>query len=133
MAVLAQAAPAPKTTGEIAKVAKVPPAYLVKILQLLNRSGLVKSQKGIRGGVSLGKPASEITILEVVNAVDPIQRIRSCPLKLPSHSHRLCGLHSRLDEALASVEAAFSQATLKDVIEPSKSKPACPFPKFQKA
>ena len=122
----------PMATGEIAKIAKVPPAYLVKILQLLNRSGLVKSQKGIKGGVSLSKPPSETTILEIVNAVDPIQRIRKCPLNNPSHSAQLCGLHSRLDAALATVETAFAKTTLDEVIEAPKSKPACAFPIFPK-
>lgn len=133
MAVLAQSAPEAKATSAIAKTAKVPPAYLVKILQLLNRAGLVKSQKGINGGVSLSKSAEDITILEIVNALDPIQRIRSCPLGLPSHSRQLCGLHARLDEALASVESAFARSTLDEVIRSSESKPACPFPNFKKS
>src|SRR5688572_21191147 len=76
---------APKTTEEIARVTRVPQAYLSKVLQNLNHAGLVRSQRGIGGGIALARPAKEVTILEVVNAVDPLQRIRECPLGLASH------------------------------------------------
>jgi DNA-binding IscR family transcriptional regulator len=70
-----------------------------------------------------------VTILEVVNAVDPIRRIQSCPLDLASHGMRLCPLHRRLDNALALVEDAFRQTTLAEVLaEPGASVPLCDFP-----
>lgn len=71
----------------------------------------------------------ELTILEVVNAVDPIQRIRTCPLGLKSHGVRLCALHKRLDDAYALVERAFADTTLAEILEkPTKSIPLCEFP-----
>jgi Rrf2 family transcriptional regulator, nitric oxide-sensitive transcriptional repressor len=126
---LADQAPAARTTAQIAKVTKVPPAYLSKVLQALSRAGVVHSQRGIGGGMSLVKTPDELTILEVVNAVDPIRRIRSCPLGLASHGVRLCPLHRRLDNALAMVEDAFQQTTLAEVLaEPTQSVPLCEFP-----
>jgi Rrf2 family protein len=126
---LAERAPEPQTTGQIAKVTKVPPAYLSKILQQLGRSGIVRSQRGVNGGMALMKPSEELTILEVVNAVDPMQRIRECPLGLASHGVRLCPLHRRLDDAMAMVEHAFHATTLADILaEPSESIPLCNFP-----
>lgn len=123
---LSSVSPSPQTTEEIARVTRVPQAYLAKVLQCLVQSGLLRSQRGIGGGISLARKPSEMTILEVVNAVDPIQRIRSCPLGLESHGTHLCPLHKRVDEALASVEAAFRSSTLQEVIdEPSKSVPLC--------
>src|SRR5580765_7688647 len=104
---LAFNAPNGQTTEEIARATKVPPAYLSKVLQGLVQAGVVKSQRGIGGGMSLVKKPSELTILEVVNAVDPIQRIRTCPLDLASHGVKLCPLHHRVDKALALVEDAF--------------------------
>ncbi len=78
---------------------------------------------------TLTKSPDELTILEVVNAVEPIQRIRTCPLGLASHGVRLCPLHKRLDNALAMVEEAFGSSTLAEVLaEPTRSKPLCPFP-----
>jgi Rrf2 family protein len=126
---LADRSPAPQTTGQIARATKVPAAYLSKILQQLGRAGVVRSQRGVKGGVSLVKTPAELTILEVVNAVDPLQRIHTCPLGLAAHGARLCPLHRRLDNALGMVEKAFSETTLAEVLaEPTQSVPLCNFP-----
>ncbi|MSQ95236.1 MAG: Rrf2 family transcriptional regulator [Gemmataceae bacterium] len=118
---LASNAPTAQTTEQIAKATKV--------LQGLVQAGIVKSQRGIGGGISLVKKPSELTILEVVNAVDPIHRIKTCPLDLASHGVRLCPLHHRVDKAMAMVEHAFASTTLQEVIdEPSESFPLCEFP-----
>src|SRR3954470_15585894 len=90
--------------SDIAEATKVPVDYLYKILQTLDRAGLVHAQRGKHGGYSLTRPSSAISVLDVVNALDPLPRIRSCPLNLRSHGVRLCPLHKRLDEAFALVE-----------------------------
>jgi DNA-binding IscR family transcriptional regulator len=74
----------------------------------------------------LAREPAELTILDVVNAVEPIERITTCPLGLKTHGARLCPLHRRLDDALAQVEAAFGKTTLAEVLaEPSESVPLC--------
>ena len=119
----------PQPTEQISEKTKVPAPYLAKVLQNLTRKGLVRSQRGVKGGFLLAQPPEDITILDVVNAVDPIQRIISCPLELRSHGVRLCPLHFRMDRALALVEEAFRKSTLAEVIaEPTESKPLCDFP-----
>ena len=119
----------PRTTEQIAEVTRVPRAYLSKVLQSLSRAGVVHSQRGIGGGVALTKSAAELTILEVVNAVEPIQRIRTCPLGLEAHGEHLCPLHRRVDNAMAMVEEAFRNTTLAEVLaEPTRSVPLCAFP-----
>jgi Rrf2 family transcriptional regulator, nitric oxide-sensitive transcriptional repressor len=126
---LAQQGPGPHRTEAIARATRVPAPYLAKIMQGLGQAGLVRSQRGVGGGVALAKPAAEVTILEVVNAVDPIQRIKTCPLGLAAHGVRLCPLHSRLDNALALVENAFGTTTLAEILaEPTSSVPLCDFP-----
>ena len=126
VAYLAFEAPAPRTTEQVGEATRVPPAYLSKVLQALSRGGVVKSQRGVGGGMALVKRPDELTILEVVNAVEPIQRIKTCPLGLKSHGVRLCPLHRRLDDAMAHVEAAFGGTTLAEVLdEPTKSPPLC--------
>src|SRR3954454_22725666 len=94
---LADQSPEARTTDQIAKVTRVPKAYLSKVLQGLCRAGLVHSQRGSGGGMSPTRDPAELTILEVVNAVEPIQRIRTCPLDLKSHGVKLCPLHKRVD------------------------------------
>jgi Rrf2 family protein len=126
---LAYEAPAARTTEQIAAATRVPAAYLAKVLQGLTHAGVVRSQRGIGGGISLVKTPHHLTLLEVVNAVDPIRRIKECPLGLASHGVRLCPLHKRLDAALASVEDAFRRTTLAEVLAtPTASVPLCDFP-----
>lgn len=119
MVVLAQNPQAPQTAQSIAAAAKLPTDYLLKVLQALGRAGLVHAQRGKHGGFTLARPAGLVTILDVVNSVDPIQRIHYCPLGLKGHGTRLCSLHRRLDAALALVEDAFASTTLSDVLESS--------------
>ena len=129
VAFLAGQAPRARTTDQIAKATLVPKPYLSKVLQKLGEKGVVHSQRGVGGGMTLVKLPTELTILEVVNAVEPIERIRECPLGLKSHGVRLCPLHKRLDDAMATVEAAFSSTTLAEVLaEPSPSIPLCDVP-----
>ena len=123
---LADKAPDACTTDQIAEATQVPRPYLSKVLQSLGRSEIVRSQRGIGGGVTLVKTPSELTILEVVNAVEPIERIATCPLGLKSHGKNLCPLHRRMDDAMASVEAAFRKSTLAEILdEPTGSPPLC--------
>ena len=126
---LASEAPQARTTDEISQATRVPRAYLSKVLQNLVRGGVVNSQRGLGGGMTLTKSPQNLTILEVVNAVEPIQRIRTCPLGLAAHGVHLCPLHARVDAALALVEKAFASSTLAEVLaEPTTSVPLCPFP-----
>ena len=119
----------PATTEGVAESTKVPVAYLAKILQGLAKAGIIRTQRGVGGGVSLAKPASELTILDVVNAVEPIRRYKVCPLGIESHGPRLCPLHTRLDKSLADLEEAFAGVTLAQIIsEPTQSKPLCEIP-----
>lgn len=114
----------PRTTAQVADATQVPAAYLSKVLQGLSRAGIVRSQRGIGGGITLVPTPKELTILDVVSAVDPLQRIESCPLGLREHGVKLCALHRRLDNAMKSVEDAFRKSTLADVLaDPNPSVP----------
>jgi Rrf2 family protein len=89
----------------------------------------VHSRRGIGGGVVLAKRPAKLTILDVVNAVEPIVRIRKCPLGLKSHGVHLCPLHRRMDNALATIESAFGDTTLAELLaEPTTSHPLCELP-----
>jgi Rrf2 family nitric oxide-sensitive transcriptional repressor len=96
---LASIAPEASTTAELAIVTQVPPAYLAKVLQSLVKAKIVVSQRGAGGGVSLACSAEKLSILDIVKATDPIQRIKTCPLDLVSHGAKLCPLHRRMDAA----------------------------------
>lgn len=102
----------------IAERTKVPKGYLSKIMRDLVVAGLVTSRRGPSGGFCLARPPSHISILDVINAVDPINRITKCPLGNPAHL-QLCPLHRRLDDALGMIEREFKRTSLAAVLETS--------------
>jgi Rrf2 family nitric oxide-sensitive transcriptional repressor len=108
--------PQAQSADILASKTKVPRSYLNRVLQDLAASGLVRSKPGPGGGYELAKATKDVTILHVVNAVAPIERIRKCPLGLSSHTE-LCPLHRELDEAFAATEAAFRRVSLRDLVE----------------
>ncbi|WP_437185913.1 RrF2 family transcriptional regulator [Planctomicrobium sp. SH668] len=115
----------PQSADALAKKTQAPRAYLTRVLQDLAAHGLVLSRPGPGGGYELAKPTSDVTILDVINAVSPIERIRRCPLGIASHTE-LCPLHAELDKAYAATEAAFQGVTLKDLHEStSQFTPLC--------
>ena len=105
-----------KSADALAQKTKVPRSYLNRVLQDLAAGGLVHSRPGPGGGHELARASEDVTILDVVNAVAPIERIRKCPLGLSSHTE-LCPVHRELDQAYAATESAFRNVTLKDLIE----------------
>ena len=61
-------------TSIIAKEQNIPPSFLAKIISQLSIAGLLHTSRGARGGVTLARDPKEITLLEVVEAIDgPIQ------------------------------------------------------------
>ena len=113
------------TVREMAEIAKVPGPYLSKMMKDLVRTGIVQSRRGLGGGFKLAKSPAEITIWDIVQAIDPIERIGSCPLGIEGHS-KLCSLHRRIDQSIAHVEKAFRASTLEEIIKDAGgSKPLC--------
>ncbi|MEO6810501.1 MAG: Rrf2 family transcriptional regulator [Isosphaeraceae bacterium] len=106
----------PLTTRVIAEQTRVPPDYLSKVLQGLSRAGMVVSQRGMGGGFTLRRPLDTLTVLDVINAVDPLKRIEQCPLGLEAHRHQLCSLHQRLDDGIALVEALYASTTIAELL-----------------
>jgi Rrf2 family protein len=104
-----------ESADRLCEQTKVPRRYLHKVLQDLVHAELVRSRSGPGGGYSLARPADDITILDVVNAVAPLERIRHCPLGLVSHTS-LCPLHRELDRAYAATEEAFARVTIGQVL-----------------
>ena len=96
--------------ARLAEYHGVPSAYLAKHLQSLARASVLETVKGPRGGYRLARPASEITVLDVVEAIDGDESAFRCseirrrgPAAVPAREYRLpCGIHrafTRADEA----------------------------------
>lgn len=105
----------PLSADYLAAITRVPRRYVHKVLQDLAHAGYVRSQPGRGGGYSLAVAPRQITMLDVVNAVAPVERIRKCPLGIPSHTS-LCPLHEELDRAYAATEEAFAEVTVEHLL-----------------
>ena len=96
--------------ARLAEYHGVPAAYLAKHLQVLAGAGVLETVKGPRGGYRLARPAAEITVLDVVEAIDGEESAFRCmeirrrgPTAMPAREYKLpCGIHRvfiRADEA----------------------------------
>ncbi len=116
----------PCTAKKLAEITQVPLPYLSKLMQGLVRGGLVSSQRGLHGGFLLTRDPKSLTILDVVNVVEPIKRILQCPLKIQSHGTNLCPLHRRLDNAIEATETVFRETTVAQMLsQPGSVTPLC--------
>jgi Rrf2 family transcriptional regulator, nitric oxide-sensitive transcriptional repressor len=114
------------TVHEIARATEMPPEYLAKVLQELARAALVVSQRGPTGGYRLARAADDITVLDVVQAVNPLHRLHDCPIGNSRNGRPLCALHQVIDNAIAGVEKAFRGVSIADLLRhPDRSALRC--------
>jgi len=106
----------PTTAQRIARSTGVPVGYMSKVLNALVRAGLVSSQRGPAGGFVLARLPSQISMLDVVNSVEPLPRVLGCPLGVDEHTHSLCPLHNILDRLAENAEQLLSRTTLSDLL-----------------
>ncbi len=108
----------PVRATDLSRATAVPPHYLAKVLRRLVLAGLLVSQKGQGGGFSLSRPASEITFMDVLVAVDAFGEEGRCAFGWEvcdeAHPCPLHGVWSRLDESL---RAWATSSTLADVAD----------------
>lgn len=90
--------------------------FLTKIFQKLNDAGLLTSQRGPKGGVALTKPADEVTLYEIVVAIDGDDLFTECVLGLPGCGHaEPCPLHDDWAQKRTYVERMFRNSTLAEL------------------
>ena len=65
-------------TSQIAQQQQIPPSFLAKIVSQLSVAGLLQTSRGARGGVSLARPPEQISMLEVVEAIDGPILLNEC-------------------------------------------------------
>jgi Rrf2 family nitric oxide-sensitive transcriptional repressor len=118
----------PRTAAEISEATKAPSDYLSKVMRNLVRAGVVASRRGLHGGFTLARPAGELSVLDIINAVDPIKRIRECPLGNKAHGMNLCTLHRTIDGTMAQAEETFRNLTVDQILGEQKGARSCPFP-----
>ncbi len=92
----------PVPIGELAKRRDIPVQFLEQLFATLRRAGVLKSQRGVKGGYSFAREPSEVTVLEVVELLDG-------PLG--------AGAQGIFSESAAAARAVLEAATIADVVE----------------
>jgi len=65
-------------TSQIAEIQQIPPSFLAKIISQLSIAGLIHTSRGARGGVSLARPIEDVSLLDVVEAIDGPISLNEC-------------------------------------------------------
>lgn len=107
---LARAGGGPAVAQDISEATGVPKGYLHKILRRLGKAGILGSQRGVGGGYLLLRPASEITVLQVVRAIEPTHRVSTAGKPEMDSVHRL------IERAVERVDDVFETTSVQDLI-----------------
>jgi Rrf2 family protein len=117
---LAAAGGAPRKVAELAAAQEIPPRFLENILLALRRAGLVQSRRGNEGGFRLSRPPEEITIANILRAVEgPIANVQGVPPDQVAYSGSATVLRDVWVAVRASLRGVLEQVTLADVVDGS--------------
>ena len=109
------------STHEIANLLGASQAHLSKVLQRLGREGLVNSVRGPKGGFSLARPASVITLLEVYQAIEGPLTETNCLLNDQLCDGESCILGALLKNTNREVKEYLSKTRLSEVTDVYRS------------
>jgi Rrf2 family protein len=102
---------------QVSRQERIPKSFLAKIFQSLAKAGLVRSIRGSGGGFALVKDPADISVLEIIEAVEGRIVFQRCKLAQPDCEHvggcALCGL---FDRAQDGIKGALTQTSLRDLI-----------------
>lgn len=103
------------SVAELSKRLAVSKEHLGKVLQRLNKLGLLRSHKGPGGGFTLGRRRDEITLLEILEAIDGPLPTESCLLSFRDCPHERCSFGGLLTSVSDRVRAQLAETRLSDV------------------
>lgn len=113
--------------GLLAEETKVPSDYLAKVLQLLARARLVAGRRGVGGGYVLAREASQIRLVDVLDAVEKGRPAQVCAAPAGAGAAMHCGLHRAMGEATQSLRRVLENVTLADIASGGQP-PLCTMP-----
>jgi Rrf2 family protein len=110
--------------ARLAEYHGVPSAYLAKHLQALAGAGVLDTVKGPRGGYRLARPPAEITVLDVVEAIDGAEPAFRCaeirrrgPAAVPAREYKLpCGIHRAFTRADTAWRKELAGTTIASLV-----------------
>jgi Rrf2 family protein len=122
MAELAASPPGPVKGERIATAQAIPPKFLENILTDLRHGGLIVSQRGADGGYQLAKPPTEISMADVIRAVEgPIASVRGARPEQVSYSGSATAMRDIWIELRTAMRGVLEQTTIADVVERSRA------------
>jgi Rrf2 family protein len=111
---------APVTAGQVAERYRIPGTVLAKVFQQLVRAGIAVGTRGTRGGYRLARPAAKVTVLDVIEAFEPVRPSEECLLadhNEPSCSeHQLCRLRRLFDEVDDTARCTYASVSLDTLV-----------------
>jgi len=111
----------PHLIRDVAQSTGLKKPYLAKIFNQLAHHGLVETKRGYRGGIVLARPSEEISLLQIVEAVEGNQWIGPCMLGLPDCMKKnLCPTHTLWMQIVDQITTALRKTTLADVISKAR-------------
>lgn len=116
------AAGARAATQAIAHRQSIPSPFLAKIIAQLSLAGLVNTHRGAGGGVALARPPSQISLLQVIEALEGPVRLNRCliqPQACPNDGH--CPVHEVLAEAQQALTARLASTTFDTLARKTRS------------
>ena len=110
----------PVTAERLAEAQGIPQKFLQNILLELRRAEIVASQRGAEGGYQLAKPASEVSLADVIRAVEgPIATVRGARPEDAAYTGAATGLRDVWIELRASMRGVLEETSLADVVQRS--------------
>jgi len=108
--------------NEISQNLGIPFHFLTKTLQLLTQKDLLISTKGPKGGIKLARPAQNITLMDIVMAIDGTKVFDTCILGLPGCGVlNPCPLHDEWSQAITLMKNTFNTTTIAGLAERVRS------------
>ena len=107
-----------RSTQHISENTGIPLPTVAKLMKSLNKTGLVKSQRGANGGYTLGRIPADISLADVIQAVEGPIALTACADTSDEHCsiESVCPVQGRWNRANAAVRAALSEVTLAEMV-----------------
>lgn len=108
--------------NSIAEELDIPKHFLSKILQVLVKHKLLVSMKGPKGGFRLNRPPSDITLIEIIEAIDGLDIFNECGIGFKRcNDANPCPIHHEYKEVRNKIQRLFENKTLHELTEDVKS------------
>jgi len=105
-----------RTAAQIAEATGASVRDLEETLSLLSRSGILAPPRRVDHGFLLLPNLTDVTVLDVVRAVDAFHPVENCPLGQPAQTSGLCPLHRPMDDVSIAVKRALGRTTISEIL-----------------